>query len=179
MKKAANEGDESTLSPSGLISGKVAANLLMLSVRRLDQLVQEGWIVKHSAGKYLLTDVVQGYVRYVRDEARRATKSAGENRVRDARAKEVEVRTATKLRQLIGIDDAIASMEGYAGMVRAEFAGMPARITRDLGLRRLWQQEVDATFNRLADRLDAEADALRGGEADADDAELGGTAGIA
>jgi hypothetical protein len=35
-------------------------------------------------------------------------------------------------------------------MLKAEFVGLPARVTRDLDLRRTLEQEVDASFARLA-----------------------------
>lgn len=48
-------------------SVKAIADLLLLSERRVQQLVQEKVIPRARAGEYALTPSVQGYIRYLRD----------------------------------------------------------------------------------------------------------------
>lgn len=157
------------------ISVEKAAKLLMVTPRRVQQLARDGWIPRAAGGGYPTVGVVQGYIRFLQDEQRRASRSAAENRVRDARAQEIELRVALRKRTLIDTEEAIGTLDEIVGMVRAETTGLPARITRDLPLRRKIEQELDAIFHRVSDRLAEKADALRksgdavaaGGENDA------------
>jgi len=60
------------------------------------------------------------------------------------------LRIAERQRDLIPQEDARAVIGEMAALVKAEFVGLPARVTRDLDLRRTLEQEVDASFARLA-----------------------------
>jgi len=64
---------------------------------------------------WLSVVVVQGYIRFRNDADRRAQKSAAD-RVRDARAREIELRNAVREGRLIAIDEAIAIVEQMAGL---------------------------------------------------------------
>jgi hypothetical protein len=70
---------------------------------------------------------VQGYIRFRNDSDRRAQKSAADSRVRDARAREIELRNAVREGRLIEIDETMAIVEEMIGLFRAETAGLPAR----------------------------------------------------
>jgi hypothetical protein len=146
-----------------LINSETAGRLLMISSERVRQLVKEGWIIKLQKDQYRLVDVVQGYIRFRDSADRRAQRSAAENRVRDARAREIEMRTALRTHELCETEEAIAAMESVVGMVRSEFGGTAARFTRDLTERRRLDNEINACLNRVAARCGTEAKALRSG----------------
>jgi len=87
---------------------------------------------------------------FANDSDRRAQKSAADSRVRDARAREIEVRNAVRL---IEIDEAMAIIEEMIGLFRAETAGLPARVTRDLQFRKTIEIAVNdllALWQKLA-----------------------------
>jgi hypothetical protein len=86
---------------AGIISTEVACQLLMLSRQRIDQLVAAGHLQRHAPGRFRTVDVVQGYIRFLRDEDRRSSKSAADSRMRDAKAREIEVRTQQRLSRLV------------------------------------------------------------------------------
>lgn len=137
--------------PSGLIAIGQAARLLMISDERVRQLQKQGYIPRvPKRGVVPLVGAVQGYLRYLKDEERQTSKSAAASRVTDARTREIELRIAERQRDLIPQEDARAVIGEMAAMLKAEFVGLPARVTRDLDLRRMLEQEVDASFARLA-----------------------------
>ena len=137
--------------PSGLIAIGQAARLLMISDERVRQLQKQGYIPRApKRGVVPLVGAVQGYLRYLKDEERQSSKSAAASRVTDARTREIELRIAERQRDLIPQEDARAVIGEMAAMLKAEFVGLPARVMRDLDLRRTLEQEVDASFARLA-----------------------------
>jgi hypothetical protein len=96
---AEGDNDQGAAAPraeAGIIATEVACRLLMLSRQRLDQLAKDGWIARHAPGHWRLIDLVQGYIRFLRDEGRRTSVHAAGSRVRDARAREIEIRTAER-----------------------------------------------------------------------------------
>lgn len=140
-----------------LITSGLAARLLMVSPERVRQLSKEGWIEKQGRDQFYLVDVVQGYIRFRNDSERRATKSAAANRVSDARAREVELRIAERERRLVELSEMIALADKLVGMFRAELSGLPARVTRDLQIRRTIETAINDILDRIADAATASA----------------------
>jgi uncharacterized coiled-coil protein SlyX len=134
-----------------LITSGLAARLLMVSPERVRQLSKEGWIEKQGRDQFYLVDVVQGYIRFRNDSERRATKSVAANRVSDARAREVELRIAERERRLVELSEMIALADKLVGMFRAEMSGLPARVTRDLQIRRTIETAINDILDRIAD----------------------------
>jgi hypothetical protein len=108
-------------------------------------------------------------VRWLRDEDRKTSKSAADSRMRDAKAREIEVRTQQRLSRLVPLEIYEQMIDTLAGMVRSEFAGLAAACTRDLVLRRIIEREVNARLRRIAEQSLAQAIRLEtmGGPADA------------
>jgi hypothetical protein len=162
------EPDTTAAPQSGTITVEVAAKLLMVSTERVRQLAKDGYIQRPAKNTYPLVGVVQGYIRFLKDEERRTSKSASANRVADARAREIELRTAERANELIETDEALAVLDDLLGTCKAEMAGIPARITRDVSLRRKIKTEIDDAFLRASARFEQSASALRtSGEASA------------
>ena len=146
-----------------VITTTVACELLMLTEARLRALEGDGWIGRIGKNQWPLVATMQGYLRFLRADGRRTNKSAAESRVRDARAREIEIRTAEHMRRLIQIDEALETVDAVCGAVRTELAGLPARITLDLLLRNKIEMELNGSLSRIADRFEQEADTLRKG----------------
>jgi hypothetical protein len=150
---------------AGFITVGVAARLLMISEVRVRRLVDLGHIKRAKKGQYQLVDVVQGYIRFLKDEERRTSKTATASRMQDAKTAEIELRLAEKRRELIPVEDASAVIDIIVGKVRSEFSGLPARVTRDMDLRRRLEDETNASLNRLAAAVTASAEFFeKGGE---------------
>jgi predicted transcriptional regulator of viral defense system len=58
---------------AGTITIDVAAKLLMVTPEWIRRLSKDGWIAKTERGRYRVVDVVQGYIRFLKDEARRVS----------------------------------------------------------------------------------------------------------
>jgi hypothetical protein len=153
--------DTTSPSQAGLISVETASKLLMISPVRVRQLVSEGYIPKASRNSYPLVGLVQGYIRFLKDEERRTSKSATANRVGEARAAEIELRTAERANRLIETDEALDVMDDLLATYKAEMAGIPARVTRDVTLRRKIKTELDDAFLRASARFEQSASAIR------------------
>jgi len=156
---------------AGTITTTQAARLLMLSDERVRQLTKSGYVPTLAQGRYNLVAVVQGYIKYLKDDERRSSRSVADNRVRDARAAEIERRMAREDRDIIMLDEAMAAYDFATGLYLTSISGLPARMTRNASERRRLEAICDGDRQRLADRFAEGASALRSGEAavDADD----------
>jgi hypothetical protein len=148
---------------SGLIPIEQAALLLMISAERVRQLVKAGSIPKPAKGRVPLVGAVQGYIRFLKDEDRRSTKTASASRVQDARAQEIELRTAERKRELIPIEEATAALDFVVAKVRGEMTGLPIRFTRDVPLRRKLEDELNGALRRATEALRKASDDVRSG----------------
>lgn len=166
------DGESGQQPQAGMISISQAARLLMISDERVRQLVKAGYIPKAARNTYPLVGVVQGYIRSIKDEQKTSSRTVAENKVRDARAEEIAIRIAEKMRELIPLDDALAVIDKVLAIVVAELTGLPARVTRDVPTRRLIEKELDASRNRMAAAFRSSAATLReGGDVFGDTAE--------
>lgn len=144
-----------------------AAQLLMIGAERVRQLVKDGYIPKGKRGHVPLVGAVQGYLRFRDDADRRASKSAADGRVRDARAKEIELRNSVRLRELVPVEECHFVVDTFITACVAEMEGMPARITRDIPLRRKIDGEIRAARLRMVEKLTAAREKLENGGATA------------
>lgn len=149
---------------ANLISTETAAQLLMISGERVRQLVKAGWIDKPQKGRVSLTGAVQGYIRFLKDEERRNSKSASASRVSDRRADEIELRIEERSGALIeeARREALAIIDVFAGGLRADLTALPARLTNDIALRRRIENGIDDAFAAASKRA---ADTARGVDA--------------
>lgn len=163
-KSAAGKTAAPKFDPNMVVKLSEAAAVVGVTVNRLRQIEKDGdWFTIERGGKVILAEVVTGYVNFLKDEERRSSKGAAAARVTDARTREIELRTAMRLRTVVPVEDAQAIVDRIAAMVKAEFSGLPARHTRDLEVRRKLDAEIDAIFERLADQAAAQCAALEAG----------------
>lgn len=162
-----------TGSIAGAISLADAAKLVGRSKQWVNTLEREGWVKKEGRGLYRLTELVQGYARYLTEQRKSASKNAAQTRLQEARAAAIEQRTARDEHLLIDTNEAIAVLDEIIGGLRSELDGLPARWTRDVDKRRELEALLNDTFRRAAERLEQKASALRSSgealDADAED----------
>jgi hypothetical protein len=148
---------------AGMLNVSMAARLLMVSEERVRQLAKMDYVPKAARGKYPLIGLVQGYIRFLKDEERRSSKSATASRMQEAKATEIDMRIAEKRRELIPLEEAEAVVDVLVGRIRSEFSGLPIRVTRDMTLRRELESEVNGSLNRIGETMVALAQTLREG----------------
>lgn len=143
---------------SAKLTTDTVGKFLDLGAERVRQLVKEGWIARDKSGAIRLGDAVRGYVKFLRS---RATRSASDTRVRDARAREIELRTAQRAGELCETEEAYAFVDDVFGMLKADLFGLPATVTRDLSIRRDIEKAVNDILNRNSARLTERARTLQ------------------
>lgn len=129
----------------GEITLEQAAKLVGKSIEWIRLRVKEGYIEKPSRGTYLLVSVVHGSIRYYDDLIKKSTSASADNRLRDKKMEEIDLRIAEKKRELVPFDAALTVVDFVVGKVRSEFSGLPASITRDLDLR----DKIDGRLNEV------------------------------
>jgi hypothetical protein len=148
-----------------MVSSGRLAEIFNVHSTQLLKLEREGWIRREANNQWSLLKVISGVMRYYTDPARRANKSATDSRVGQARAREIELRTAQRAGELCETAEAVALVDDIVGMLRADLSGLPAMVTRDLNIRRDIEKALNDILNRIAARLILQADALeKGGE---------------
>jgi phage terminase Nu1 subunit (DNA packaging protein) len=140
------------------------------------QLQREGSLPKGGRGMIPFIAGVRALIRFLRDSERRSSKSAADSRVRDARAREIEMRNLENEKRLVEIEDVNGLVDEMVGTFRSELAGLAARVTRDLTFRRTIDQVLNDILHRLADAFNEKA-RLLGASSGATDPVKGSDAG--
>lgn len=136
---------------------------LDLSRVRIVQLVNEGALPRNDDGSFDLDACRVAYIRYLRSEDRRGTKSATANRVQEARAREIEQRTLKDANKLVDLESVQAAVADIIGTYRFELTGVPAASTRDLTIRAAIEKHLNDAIDRCRQRFEQVGDALRAG----------------
>jgi hypothetical protein len=63
---------------------------------------------------------------------------------------------------LVAIEEFDAMIDELCGVFRTELSSLPARLTRDVTLRRTMEREANGMLNRIADIAEANAVRLEG-----------------
>lgn len=113
------------------------AKLLMLTDRRVQQLVTEGVLPKAERGRYELVPVVQGYIRYLRDRAipGDAADAGGpggiasdKGRLVKAEADIAEMKAAQMRGDLISVQAFTPEIERAVAAARARLLSVPSKL---------------------------------------------------
>lgn len=138
-----------------LLTTAQAAILLEIGPERVRQLVKSGHIEKRGKDQVPLVSAVRGYISFLKDEARRSSKSASASRVQDARARQIELKNAKEEAKLIEIEEHEQLFIECFGMVKSKLLGLPARVGgQDMALRREVETEINAVLNACADQFE-------------------------
>lgn len=135
------------------------AKLLMISERRIQQLVLEGVIPKTEHGRYELAPAVQGYIKYLQNRATMAgaddggarTFREGRGRKLDAEAQLAELKVQQMMGQLIDADEVVRAWQEILKQVKAGVMAVPQRMGSLFG--HLTRLELNALDRELRDAL--------------------------
>ena len=148
------------------ISMRDAADLLGVTVERVGQLVRSGHIERIGRGKTTTRSAVQGYAAFLKESSDRATRTSAQERVAAARAAEIEQRTAVRNRELIPIEESLQAMQILVGIVVSEAETVPARVTRDMALRRKIEDAIRDMRSRIAAALRDQRTVIKSGKSE-------------
>lgn len=141
------------------ITAEQAGALLMISQQRVRQLVRDGYIPRTARDAYPLVGVVQGYLRFLRDDERRSAKSASATNLNDARRQEIERRIAERDGELVDINEARQLYRELTGQIEKTLAALPGRAVKDPAMRQAIATQRDA----IQSAMRAKASQWRGG----------------
>jgi hypothetical protein len=133
------------------------ARHLFLSPARVRELEAEG-VLHRITGKLDIEDSRRRYIEHLRQ---RRTKSPADEKWREERARQLALQNAIKARDLIPQDEALEATEVTIGFMVSELCGMPARITRDLELRRRIDEDIFQMRRRVTQKIEEMAEKLK------------------
>lgn len=148
------------------ISVKFLANVLGVTERWVQQLEKQGILKKTGRGRYDLAGSVQAYVAFkVESEVARAMpeESSPGERVKAERARKLKLENDEKELRLVQTPDAVAALDAVVGPLKADLAGVPARVTDNVAERRRIEDAIDTVLGGLSDRFKQAGAALRAG----------------
>lgn len=139
-----------------------AATLIGKSIQHVRDCVRDGFIPAAVGGKYRAIDVASGALKAREHRDRQASQSAAASRIHDARAAEIELRTAERKRKHLveAQADAIRVIDEIAGPLKSDLMAIPAQVTTDLALRRRIEDKIDGAFGEASKRAFAAADRM-------------------
>lgn len=138
-------------------SAKALASVTGVSSRRLRQIATEAGISPSAHGRWPVAPVVLAVIaaagRQRENDAERDARAA----LMRARAREIEVRTAQRERELVPIAEATAFVTRIVGKMIALLTALPARATRDVVMRRRIEELIDEARLELDKEFEAAA----------------------
>lgn len=124
------------------ITTSQAAKLLMVSEVWINKLHKMEYVPKAGRGKWNLVSVVQGYIRFLKDDDRRSSKSAAQSRITDIKAARLEMQMKAERRELVPLEDLHFVFDIGVSAVRAQMMAVPAKFTRDVKERRRLEKMI-------------------------------------
>lgn len=140
-------------------------SVIGVSARRVQQLAQQGIFEKDGRSKYPLAASVKSYIDHkLKSEiAKRDVVTTADEAVKIERARKLRLENEQTERSLVPMAAAVAAIDAIVGPVRSDLAGVPARVTDDVGERRAIEDAINTVLNGIADRLRKAGQALRSG----------------
>lgn len=139
------------------------AALLGVTEQWIRDLARQGYGEIATRGRVPIVAALTGYIRFLKDEARRSSKSASASAVQQERAKEIALRNAKEEGRLVELPEAEAVFADILGTFRSTLAGVSAAATRDLTLRHAIDEAINRALEEARDAFEEKRDLLRAG----------------
>jgi phage terminase Nu1 subunit (DNA packaging protein) len=155
---------------------ETVATLLLLDVRRLQQLAAEGYVPRGAErGTYPLVGAVQGYIKFLRERGKSTGRGTEHARLARAQAVKVEMENYRRAGQYVVHDQALELFTETAAELNSGLEAVASRLCNELAnindageIRQRLQAEHRSIRARLASRIQEFADSC---EVRADDLE--------
>lgn len=150
-------------------------SVIGVSARRVQQLAKQGIFSKDGRSKYPLAASVKAYIDWkLKSEIeRRDDATTADESVKIERARKLRLENEQTERSLVSMASAVGAVDAIVGPIRSELAGVPARVTNDVGKRRAIEdainrvlQAIDRRLRKAGEALEAGRDPLQAGEED-------------
>lgn len=150
--------------PPDALPMAAAAKLLGLGEERLRQLVKMGYVTKIARGHTTATSAVQGYCRFLRDEARRSPASTAASRSHSAKADLIAASTARRKAELIPLDEAESVVQRIARTACARLRRVPVGAKLTGSTKTTLATEIGAAIEAIEQARDRALAALNTGD---------------
>lgn len=150
--------------PDDTVDTKTAAAFLALTPARVRQLGHEGVFPKARRGQWQLVPLVQGYLKFLRDDARRSSKSASASRLQDVKTERLEMLMRLEARELCRTGDARHVIDVFSAAIQSKIMQAPAVFTRNIEERDRLEGILGRLLNEAADIAEAKLVKLENGE---------------
>lgn len=142
----------------GGASLSACASHLDLTRQRVTALANDGILTRKEDGTFDLDESRIAYVRFLRQAAsRRAINGDSGAKLREARAREIELRIAREAGDLVLIEDVESVIQEATTIFVSELNALPAACTRDPALRKVIEEKVGDAIDRCRERLEQAA----------------------
>lgn len=128
------------------VSGEELAALLNVDVRTIRNLAAAGTITRTDRNTYPLAESVRGVVAAAKKSSRSSALDREQAAILAGKRRMLEMRLAQEEGKLIELDEAFAVLDLVIATFRIGLDRLPARITRDVTLRKQIKAECDNTM---------------------------------
>lgn len=139
--------------------------LFGVTERQARNLLQEAGVRPVKRGEWNLVQAVRGVFARLREARVSSEVSKARTRQIEAVTRKNELAIKRAERELIPLEDAQLALDLVVGKVVEELASVPARITRDIPMRRKIEAELNQARMRMAEKVSASAQFLAEGGA--------------
>ena len=152
------------------VSGRVLADLLMISPRRVQQLAVEGVFIRVGHNEYDLSPSVRNFIALVDVRLEKENEPSPASRLADRKAQRIEMAIAREERELIHVDDADAALAEASGIILDQVEAIGREVARDIGRNRDDRARILAIIEEGRVRLEKKFETVRDRIRSADDA---------
>lgn len=132
------------------------ATVLGVGERQVQKLEKAGVLKKTAHGTWPLPESVQAYVGHrVQSELRRAGRTPANDRMADLKADKLAFQVERESRSLLREAErrTIALIDEIVAPVKPDLMAIPARLTKDISLRRRMENEIEDVFTAASKRM--------------------------
>jgi hypothetical protein len=134
-----------------LVSGNELARHMFMSRQNVDALVTSGVIERRGDGKFDQAQCRRLYVKHLQSERRGNARAEADAALSRSKARMLQLKIGVAERELMQVDDALATIDVLCGLFLTKLGDMPARCTRDLTVRRAIEKVTREIRDEIAD----------------------------
>jgi hypothetical protein len=131
-----------------------AGKILNISAQWLRELGKRGYVPVAVDGKLPMDRVIQDYLAWLKRSNGHVGKNTAAIKLQTLRAKEIELRIAQRLSELIPTKDFSASIEIIYDIMHSEMKNLPSLVTSKPVLQQQIKIELDEIFKRTRERIE-------------------------
>lgn len=137
------------------VSGEELAALLNVDVRTIRNLATAGTITRIDRNQYPLAESVRSIIAAAKKSSKSSALEREQTAIMAGKRKMLELRIAQEEGRLIEVSEAEGVLDEIIGTFRAGLDALPARITRDVALRKQIRAEADAMLLAASEKFAA------------------------